>query len=114
MIDDKGLSVEADLLADSAEDIEGLPVGSDEPGGILKILMKLKDPGGEIGATFTGIVAHGDHHIELLRAKVLDRFGSMMGDIDAGLSHHLDRARVQTVCFYTGAEDLRCITGIIP
>jgi hypothetical protein len=39
---------------------------------------------------FPGLIADGDHQIEAFSGQVIQRFGAVVGDIDAQFGHDLD------------------------
>ena len=66
------------------------------------------------GATFLGVVTNGNHIIECLPRKLIDRFGTVTGNIDSDLAHDGDGFRAYMAWFCAGAFNLICRPSIVP
>lgn len=91
---DKVAYMDADLIADGAEDLHAFFVGAFGVCGIVDGPMLAKADAGEDRASVSCAIAHRDDVGEMLSKEVDDILGVLGGDVDADLSHGLDGKRI--------------------
>ena len=77
----------ADLVADAAEGLQDLLVGSLCFGGVFETPVDASCFAGKHRAVLRGVVADRDDKIERRAEKLVERFGTMGGYVDADLGH---------------------------
>ncbi len=103
----------ADLIANSAVDVQGFFLGFGKLGqawGVFKTDVKDLGFAGKEGTAFVSVVADGDDIIEGDMADFVEVFGAVAGDVYAGFGHDPDGHGVETVGFDAGGIGFDAIT----
>lgn len=69
--------------------------------------MQALDGNRHHGANLFGAKCH--HYVNLTKVNLIERFGSLVGNVDANFSHGLDRKRIQDGRLGASALYTRCI-----
>src|SRR3546814_15427294 len=81
------------------------------PGRVGKIMMELLGFGREIRTVFTGIVADGDHKVEVAARVFIHMIRGMTGDIHAIFLHRLNGPGVDPVLSNSGTVTFRAFSA---
>jgi len=60
-----------------------------------------------------GMITNSDHVIHFLAGKLINRFRTMIRDVNANLLHYLDRVWPDVTWVQAGAENLEAITSFV-
>jgi hypothetical protein len=69
---------------------------------------------GKDRAIAVGVAADGNHEVEGLGDKLVERLAGVSADVDADFRHRLDRQRIDASRSDAGAMNVPPLTGVIP
>src|SRR5271157_2374325 len=104
----------SELAAHPAEFRELLLFRALHSGGVIEAPMDALRGGGKDGATLLGVVADGNHVIEILPHELIHGFRPLARNIDPDFMHGGNGFRAHVAGFCAGARDLERSASIVP
>ena len=101
------------LIANATEHGKPFVVGALSQGWVIKTVMDADALAGKDRATFVSTVTNGEDVIEMLPIELVHAFGTVGGNVDADLSHCVNRFGSNPARRGSGAEHFKAASGVV-